>query len=64
MPNESGNPAEFVVGMTWHWSFADPAEVEGEQAREAAFRRNASELFTRLRYLIAMIEGKRRDAGA
>ena len=43
-----------------HWSFPDPAEVEGEQAREAAFRRTASELYTRLRYLIALIDKKRR----
>jgi ArsR family transcriptional regulator, arsenate/arsenite/antimonite-responsive transcriptional repressor / arsenate reductase (thioredoxin) len=43
-----------------HWSFADPAEVEGEQERTAAFRRTASELFTRLRYFVAMIERKRR----
>jgi protein-tyrosine-phosphatase len=42
-----------------HWSFADPAEVEGERKREAAFRRTASGLFSRLRYLIAMIERKR-----
>ncbi len=40
-----------------HWSFPDPAEVEGEQ--EQAFRRTAGELMTRLRYLMAMIERKR-----
>ena len=45
-----------------HWSFPDPAEVEGEREREAAFRRTASELFTRLRYLVAMIERKRKPA--
>lgn len=45
-----------------HWSFPDPAEVEGEEEREAAFRRTASELFTRLRYLIAMIERKRKTS--
>jgi ArsR family transcriptional regulator, arsenate/arsenite/antimonite-responsive transcriptional repressor / arsenate reductase (thioredoxin) len=45
-----------------HWSFPDPAEVEGAQEREAAFRRTASELFTRLRYLLAMIERKRNNA--
>jgi ArsR family transcriptional regulator, arsenate/arsenite/antimonite-responsive transcriptional repressor / arsenate reductase (thioredoxin) len=45
-----------------HWSFPDPAEVDGEQEREAAFRRTASELFTRLRYLIAMIERKRKSS--
>ena len=45
-----------------HWSFPDPAEVEGEPEREAAFRRTASELFTRLRYLIAMIERKRKSS--
>jgi len=42
-----------------HWSFADPAEVEGDQERTAAFRRTASELFTRLRYFVAIIERKR-----
>ena len=45
-----------------HWSFPDPAEVEGEHAREAAFRRTASELHTRLRYLLALIEKKRKIA--
>lgn len=44
-----------------HWSFPDPAEVEGEQAREAAFRRTASELYTRLRYLVAMMENNRKS---
>lgn len=39
-----------------HWSFPDPAEVDGEEARYAAFRRTASELTTRIRFLIAMIE--------
>ncbi len=43
-----------------HWSFADPAAVEGELEREAAFRQTAGELFTRLRYLMAMIEKKRK----
>jgi ArsR family transcriptional regulator, arsenate/arsenite/antimonite-responsive transcriptional repressor / arsenate reductase (thioredoxin) len=45
-----------------HWSFADPAEVEGEEAREAAFRQTAGELNTRLRYLVALIEKKRKTS--
>ena len=45
-----------------HWSFPDPAQVEGDQAREAAFRRTASELYTRLRYLLALIEKKRKSS--
>ena len=44
-----------------HWSFPDPAEVDEEREREVAFRRTAAELFTRLRYLIAMIERKRKS---
>ena len=43
-----------------HWSFPDPAAVEGEEARYAAFRRTASELTTRIRFLIAMIERKQK----
>lgn len=43
-----------------HWSFSDPAEVEGEAARHAAFRRTASELATRIRYLLALIERKQK----
>jgi len=41
-----------------HWSFPDPAEVEAQDARYAAFRRTVSELTTRIRFLIAMIERK------
>ena len=43
-----------------HWSIPDPAAVTGSrEARLAAFDRAASELLTRIRYLIALIE--RRD---
>ena len=43
-----------------HWSFPDPAAVEGEEPRYAAFRRTASELTTRIHFLIAMIERKQK----
>lgn len=40
-----------------HWSFADPAAVEGsEQARYWAFKVTAKELMTMVRYLLIMIE--------
>ena len=43
-----------------HWSFPDPAAITDEAERYAAFRRTAGELTTRIRFLIAMIERKRR----
>jgi protein-tyrosine-phosphatase len=39
-----------------HWSFPDPAEVEGEPARLRAFNDTAKQLITRLNYLLLMIE--------
>lgn len=44
-----------------HWSFADPAAVEGsEQARYWAFQVTAKELMTMIRYLLIMIERDRK----
>ena len=40
-----------------HWSFPDPAEVEGtEKERLAAFREIAMQLNTRIGYLLLMIQ--------
>ncbi len=40
-----------------HWSIPDPAAVEGdEKTRQAAFKRAAGELTTRIRYLLALLE--------
>lgn len=40
-----------------HWSFADPAAVEGpEELRYAAFQTTARELVTRIGYLLLMIQ--------
>ncbi|HEY4593337.1 MAG TPA: arsenate reductase ArsC [Thermoanaerobaculia bacterium] len=40
-----------------HWSIPDPAAVEGEEkTRQAAFKRAADELTTRIRYLLALLE--------
>lgn len=42
-----------------HWSIADPSAVEGtEKVREAAFKRAADELTTRIRYLLVLLEKK------
>jgi len=35
-----------------HWSFADPAAVEGEEGQRRAFETTCRELTTRLRYLL------------
>jgi ArsR family transcriptional regulator, arsenate/arsenite/antimonite-responsive transcriptional repressor / arsenate reductase (thioredoxin) len=44
-----------------HWSFADPAAVEGSQEDvHAAFMTTASELTTRLRYLLLTLDRNRR----
>jgi arsenate reductase len=40
-----------------HWSIPDPSAVEGDEAtRQAAFKRAADELTTRIRYLLALLE--------
>jgi protein-tyrosine-phosphatase len=39
-----------------HWSFPDPAEVEGEPTRQRAFRDTATQLLTRINYLRLRIE--------
>ncbi len=44
-----GDPARI------HWSFADPAAVEGAEAQHAAFLRTAHELTTRIRILLTLI---------
>ena len=45
-----------------HWSFADPAAVEGDEERQyLAFKVTAKELMTMIRYLLIMIERKQRD---
>jgi len=44
-----------------HWSIADPSAVEGDEAvRSRAFRVASDELMTRIRYLLVLIERKRR----
>jgi ArsR family transcriptional regulator, arsenate/arsenite/antimonite-responsive transcriptional repressor / arsenate reductase (thioredoxin) len=46
-----------------HWSFADPAAVQGaEEERRVAFLRVATELQTMVRYLLILIEKGRRQA--
>lgn len=45
-----------------HWSFPDPVEVEGSTTeRERAFRETATQLTTRLNYLLLMIDRKRTE---
>jgi protein-tyrosine-phosphatase len=39
-----------------HWSFADPAAVEDDAARERAFQQTAQQLVTRVRYLLILID--------
>ena|SRR6185436_13993532 len=44
-----------------HWSIADPSAVEGdEETRSRAFRVASDELMTRIRYILVLIERKRR----
>ena len=44
-----------------HWSIPDPAAVEGEEkTRQAAFKKAADELTTRIRYLLALLEKEAR----
>jgi protein-tyrosine-phosphatase len=43
-----------------HWSFPDPAAVEGTQARQRAFETFATELITRINFLLVLI--RRKDA--
>jgi thioredoxin type arsenate reductase len=43
-----------------HWSIADPAAVEGDEAtRSRAFRIASDELMTRIRYLLVLIDRQR-----
>jgi protein-tyrosine-phosphatase len=44
-----------------HWSFADPVAVAGLDARERAFNRTATELTTRINYLLLLIHRKRKE---
>lgn len=44
-----------------HWSIPDPSAVEGdEKTRQAAFKKAADELTTRIRYLLALLEKESR----
>ena len=44
-----------------HWSFPDPAAVQGLEARRRAFDRTATELTTRINHLLLLIERRRRE---
>ena len=44
-----------------HWSFADPAMIEDEEQRQHAFDQTATQLMTRVRYLLTLID---RENGA
>src|SRR5260221_258464 len=49
-----------------HWSFAAPAAVQGTEARRRAFQKTATELTTRINYLLLVISverGKQRRQG-
>jgi protein-tyrosine-phosphatase/DNA-binding transcriptional ArsR family regulator len=43
-----------------HWSFPDPAAVEGEEEKYRAFAKTAQELTTRVRFLLNVIANERR----
>ena len=46
-----------------HWSFADPAQVEGsDDVRYQAFERTAQQMITRVRSLLALFEQEKREA--
>ena len=44
-----------------HWSFADPAAVEDDTARERAFQQTAQQLVTRVRHLLTLIDRGQRE---
>jgi protein-tyrosine-phosphatase/DNA-binding transcriptional ArsR family regulator len=43
-----------------HWSFPDPAAIEDEGQRRQAFDQTATQLMTRIRYLLILIERENR----
>lgn len=45
-----------------HWSFLDPAAVEGDEEQLHAFLRTAHELTTRIHFLLLIIEKERKGA--
>ena len=60
-PTFPGDPEQI------HWSFADPAAVQGAEARLRAFKTVANELTTRINYLLLLISverGKQRSKGS
>ena len=60
-PTFPGDPEQI------HWSFADPAAVPGTEARLRAFKKVATELTTRINYLLLLISverGKQRSKGS
>jgi protein-tyrosine-phosphatase/DNA-binding transcriptional ArsR family regulator len=60
-PTFPGDPEQI------HWSFADPAAVQGAEARLRAFKIVATELTTRINYLLLLISverGKQRSQGS
>jgi protein-tyrosine-phosphatase len=46
-----------------HWSFPDPAAVEGTQARQRAFETISTELITRINFLLVLIRRQQREQG-
>ncbi len=54
-----GCPTFFDDPHQIHWSFADPAALEDEQAQRRAFETTCRELTTRLRYLLAGSSARR-----
>jgi ArsR family transcriptional regulator, arsenate/arsenite/antimonite-responsive transcriptional repressor / arsenate reductase (thioredoxin) len=44
-----------------HWSFADPSAITDREARVRAFERTATELTTRINYLLLLIRRQQRD---